>query len=64
MSIFIYVCITKFGLDVCECVCSVCFSLKLLNRQKNLVKTFCKNGIVNTVLCYMLFFHGRNCTKC
>lgn len=34
MSIFIYVCITKFGLDVRECDCFVCFSLKFLNRQK------------------------------
>lgn len=42
----------------------VCSSLKFLNLAKNLVKTFCKNGIVNTVLCYMLFFHGRNCKKC
>lgn len=72
MSIFIYVCITKFGLDVCECVCFVCFSLiflffffwELAKKKKNLVKTFCKNGNVNTVLCYMLFFHGRNCTNC
>lgn len=80
MSIFIYVCVTKFGLDVCECLCSffffvsACFSLEFLNQKKrtnpppqkktNLVKTFCKNGIVNTaLLCYMLFFHGRNCTK-
>lgn len=38
MSIFIYVCVTKFGLDVCECfplVClffCACFSLKFLNQ--------------------------------
>lgn len=43
MSIFIYVCITRFGLDVCECVCCVCFSLKIFEPAENLVKTFCKN---------------------
>lgn len=40
------------------------FLLGTGKKKKNLVKTFCKNGNVNTVLCYMLFFHGRNCTNC
>lgn len=41
MSIFIYVCVTKFGLDVCECLFSfglfvlgffLCFSLEFLKQ--------------------------------
>lgn len=35
----------------------------LKKKKGNLVKTFCKNGIVNTALCYMLFFHGRKLYK-
>lgn len=46
-------------MSVCVCVFS-----RVFDPAKHLVKTFCKNGIVNIVSCYMLFFHGRNCRNC
>lgn len=45
------------------CLFPIFFDSTFKKKKVNLVKTFCKNGIVNTALCYMLFFHGRKLYK-
>lgn len=69
VNVYIYLCVYYKPLVwMCVNVYVLCVLVSNFfepaKRKKNLVKTFCKNGIVNTVLCYMLFFHGRNCTNC
>lgn len=72
VNVYIYLCVYYKVWFCCAwmrmflCSCLELFDPRKRKKEEknNLVKTFCKDGIVNTVLCYMLFFHSRNCTNC